>query len=124
MAISILFFVRKRRPGQLFQTFRESFSMFSPSRNLLRRRKKNQILAGTGAIESNQKSSKSEPSSRFSGRLKFGRGATLRYTANVGILCETGEKLRETHCNSCCVPVNVCGGRFSRFEMVGMRYHI
>ena len=36
MAVSILFFARKRSPGQLFRTFRESFSMFSPSRNLFR----------------------------------------------------------------------------------------
>ena len=64
----------KRYTGQLFWTFRESFSNFRPRANFFDGPKILQILADSAAIRLVQKSSKSEP---FETSKKFAR---LRFT--------------------------------------------
>ena len=71
MNVSILFRPKNRVRGKIFQTFRETFSNFSPLRNFFRLPNYFQNLADIAAIRLVRKSSKSEPSSPFFGRLKF-----------------------------------------------------
>ena len=86
MTISILFRPKNRVRDKIFRTFRESFSNFSPSRKFCRRPKIFQILADSAAIRLVQKSSKSEPSSKFFSRLKF-RGKFVPCELLQNFLC-------------------------------------
>ena len=86
MAVSILFFVRNRTRDKLFRTFRKSFLKFSSSRKLFRQRENFANLADSAAIRLVQKSSKSEPSSPFFGRLKF-RGKFVPCELLQNFLC-------------------------------------
>ena len=70
MNVSILFFTRNGTRDNFFELFMQVFGSFRP-RKFFRRPKKNQILADSAAIRFVQKSSKSEPSSRFFSHLKF-----------------------------------------------------
>ena len=71
MAISILFFVRKRSRANSFELFAKAFRRFRPRGNSFDGPIFFQILADSAAIRLVQKSSKSEPSSRFFSHLKF-----------------------------------------------------
>ena len=80
MAISILFFVRKRSRANFFELFAKVFRRFRPRGNFFDGPKIFQILADSAAIRLVQKSSKSEPSSRFFSHLNFEKFARLRFT--------------------------------------------
>ena len=84
--VSILFRPKNRVRAKIFRSFRESFSNFSPARKFFRRPKIFQNLADSAAIRLVQKSSKSEPSSPFFGRLKF-RGKFGLYKLLQNVLC-------------------------------------
>ena len=71
MAVSILFRPKNRVQGKIFRSFREFFRIFRPRGNFFDGPKFFQNLADSAAIRLIQKSSKSEPSSPFFGRLKF-----------------------------------------------------
>ena len=71
MNVSILFRPKNRVRDKIFRTFRESFSNFRPRGSFFDDPNFFQNLADSAAIRLVQKSSKSEPSSPFFGRLKF-----------------------------------------------------
>ena len=71
MAVSILFFARNGTQDNFFELFAKVFRRFRPRGNFFVGAKIFQILADSAAIRLIQKSSKSEPSSRFLSRLKF-----------------------------------------------------
>ena len=71
MAVSILFFARNGTRDNFFELFAKVFRSFRPRGNFFDGPKNFQILADSAAIRLVQKSSKSEPSSRFFSHLKF-----------------------------------------------------
>ena len=71
MAVSILFFARNGTRDNFFELFAKVFRRFRPRGNFFDGPKIFQILADSAAIRLVQKSSKSEPSSRFFSHLKF-----------------------------------------------------
>ena len=71
VAVSILFFARNGTRDNFFELFAKVFRSFPPRRNFFDGPKIFQNLADSAAIRLVQKSSKSEPSSPFFGRLKF-----------------------------------------------------
>ena len=97
MIVSILFRPKNRVQGKIFRTFREFFSNFSPSRKFFDGPNFFQNLADSAAIRLVQKSSKSEPSSPFFGRLKF-RG---KYELLQNFLC--GYKIEMAICVQECI---------------------
>ena len=66
-----------RNTGQLFELFAKVFRSFPPRGNFFDGPKIFQILAESAAIRLVQKSSKSEPSSRFFSHLKFRKGLSV-----------------------------------------------
>ena len=71
MAVSILFRTKNCIRAKNFRTFRDFFHIFRPRGNFFDGPIFFQNLADSAAIRLVQKSSKSEPSSPFFGRLKF-----------------------------------------------------
>ena len=72
MWASIFCFSSKSAPTEsFFDDFAKFFDVFALTKIVAAARNFLEIIAGVGAIETVQESSKSEPSSRFFGRLKF-----------------------------------------------------
>ena len=86
MAVSILFFARNGTRGNFFELFAKVFRIFRPRGIFFDGPFFFQNLADSAAIRLVQKSSKSEPSSPFFGRLKF-RGKFVPCELLQNFLC-------------------------------------
>ena len=86
MAVSTLFFARNGTRDNFFELFAKVLKFFRPRENFIDRAKFLQNLADSAAIRLVQKSSKSEPSSPFFGRLKF-RGKFVPCELLQNFLC-------------------------------------
>ena len=107
MAISILFFARNGTRDNFFELFAKVFRRFRPRGNFFAGPIFFQILADSAAIRLVQKSSKSEPSSRFFGHLKF------RKSLPVNVLPKFPRRIqnRNGHLNVLLNPTSHLGDR-------------